>query len=116
MVARSDRRIILGLAAMQAADGVFNAIPTQWLKEDLAHLGIPWRLRPIFPVIKGASTVGLLAGLRWPRLGRLTARALVAYFVCAIGFHVRANDRPLRWTPAIAMLAWSARASGAYRG
>ena len=66
--------------------------------------------RVVFPVIKGASALGLLAGLRWPRLGRLTAAALVVYFVSAMGAHARVKDGLLRSTPAAAMLAWSIRA------
>ena len=111
-----SKRIIFGLVSVQVADGLFNMFPTQWLKEDLEHLGFPWRFRLVFPMVKAASVAGLLGGLRWPRLGRITAQALVAYFVLAIGFHVRAKDGLLRWSPAAAMLGWSALAVRAYEG
>lgn len=111
-----SKRIIVGLVAVQVADGIFNAIPTQWLREDLDHLGFPWRLRHVFPVIKVASAAGLLGGLRWPRLGRITSGALIVYFMLGTGFHLRAKDGPLRWWPAAAMFGWSALALRTYQG
>lgn len=101
------RQQVLGLVVVQLADAAFNTIPTPWLRDDLDHLGVPWDLRFVFPVVKGASAVGLVGGLRWPRLGRVTAEALIVYFMAAMGFHARAKDRLVRYTPAAAMLAWS---------
>src|SRR5213595_3353436 len=108
------RRLVWGLVAVQLGDAAFNAVPTQWLKEDLEHLGVPEDLRLVFPVIKTASAVGLAAGLRWPRLGRLTALALVGYFLAAMGFHARAKDPPHRYVPAAGMLVWSIEAFRAF--
>jgi DoxX-like protein len=108
------RRVVTALATVQLADAVFNAIPTQWLRDDLDHLGVPQDLRVVFPVIKTASALGLLAGLEWPGLGRTTAAALIAYFVAAMGFHARAKDGPLRFVPAAAMLGWSMAALRSY--
>jgi hypothetical protein len=110
----NGRRVITGLVAVQVADGIFNAIPTQWLREDLDHLGIPEDLRFIFPIIKSASAAGLLVGLKRPAVGRMTAAALIAYFVLAMGFHARAGDGPLKFVPAAAMLGWSIEALRAY--
>jgi hypothetical protein len=109
------KRRVLGLVAVQMADAVFNAVPNQWVRDDLDHLGFPQGLRLVFPVVKSASATGLLVGLRRPRLGRLTAAALVAYFVAAMGFHVRARDTLLRYLPAAGMLAWSVMALRAYQ-
>ena len=109
------RQQVLGLVAVQSADAAFNAIPTQWLRDDLDHLGVPEDLRFVFPLIKSASALGLLGGLRWPRLGRVTATALIVYFLVAMGFHARAGDRILRYAPATAMLAWSIAALRAFR-
>ena len=106
---------MLALVVVQLADAAFNAVPSQWLRDDLDHLGVPDEIRCLFPVIKSASAVGLLGGLRWPRLGRLTAAALVVYFLAAMGFHARARDRALRYGPAAAMLGWSIVALRAFR-
>jgi hypothetical protein len=114
--------MVLRLAGVQLADAAFNAVAlyrvapdtrwarwaTDWTKEDLDRLGFPGRLRFVFPIIKTASAAGLLAGLRRPALGRLTASALVAYFVIALGFHRRAKDSLTRTAPAWLMLLWSA--------
>ena len=106
---------MLGLVAVQLGDGVFNAIPNQWLIDDLDHLGFPQDLRFIFPVIKSGSAVGLLVGLKQPRIGQLTALALITYFVAAIAFHARARDKLPSYVPAAAMLVWSTMALRAYR-
>ena len=110
------RKQVLGLVVVQSADAAFNAIPTQWLRDDFDHLGVPEDLRFMFPVIKSASALGLLGGLRWPRLGRVTAAALILYFLAAMGFHARARDGLARYAPATVMLAWSIAALRAFRG
>jgi len=104
----------MGLVGVQLADAIFNAIPSQWLRDDLDHLGVPQDLRLIFPIIKSASAAGLLVGLKRPGVGRLTAGALIAYFIIAMRFHARAGDGPLKFTPAAAMLGWSIAALRAY--
>ena len=101
------RERVVALAGVQLADAAFNAVPTQWLKDDLDHLGIPENVRIVFPVVKGVSAVGLLGGLKWPRLGRLTANALIVYFLLALGFHARAKDRAAKFAPAAGMLGWA---------
>jgi DoxX-like family len=109
-----DRRVVLGLAGFQAADALACAVPNRWIRDDLDRIGFPVRWRPALPAVKGASAAGLVAGLRWPWLGRLTARALVTYFLVALGWHVRIGDRPLRSAPAAVMLGWSLSAGRRY--
>ena len=115
-----SKRVIVGLAGVLVADGAFNSVGVydiarstwwgdwvkKWTKEDLDHLEFPERMRFVFPVVKALSVVGLLGGLRWRRLGRLTGLALVVYFVLAVGFHVRVRDSAARSSPAVMMLAW----------
>lgn len=100
------RQRVVALIGVQVGDAVFDAVATDWLRDDLARLRVPWKLRPVFPIVKSASAVGLVAGLRWPRLGRLTANALVVYFLLALGAHARAQDRAARYAPAAAMLGY----------
>ena len=106
-MAFKPRGVVLGLAGVQLADAAFNAIPNQWVKDDLDHLRFPENFRFVFPLIKSGSAAGLLAGLRWPRVGRVTTFALMAYFTAAMGFHARAKDGALRYVPAAAMLGWA---------
>ena len=118
------RQLVLALACSQLFDAGFNAVglygianstrwgqwTKEWTQDDLDHLRFPERFRFVFPIIKSSSAAGLLVGLRWPRLGRLTAAALVAYFVAALGFHLRAKDSWVIHGPAVFMLVWSAAA------
>ncbi|MHB8464429.1 MAG: DoxX family protein [Acidimicrobiales bacterium] len=101
-------RTAIGLAGFQALDALACAIPLAALKNDLDRLGCSPRVQEALPIIKAASALGLLAGARMPRLGRFTAGALVAYFGCAIGLHLRAGDSPIRSLPAATMGAWAA--------
>ena len=102
------RQRVLTLVAMQSGDALFNTFPTQWLTDDLDRMRVSQPVRTAIPIIKASSAVGLLAGLRWPRLGRLTAGALVAYFLCALGAHARVRDAAWRYVPAVGMLVFAA--------
>ncbi len=99
-------RGIAALAAFQAGDAIASA-KLDYIQRDLDRIDCPPRIRRLLPFIKAASAVGLVLGRRWPRLGRLTSAALSAYFVCAVGFHVRAKDPLWRSLPAASLLAVS---------
>ena len=103
------RQRVLALVAVQTGDAVFNTFPTQWLQDDLDRLRLSPPVRTAIPIIKASSAVGLLAGLRWPRLGRLTAGAIVAYFLCALGAHARVRDPAWRYAAAAGMLVFAAK-------
>lgn len=111
----ASRRLLLGLIGFQAVDAVVCAVPNGYVQRDLQRLQVPEPVCRAIPVVKGASVVGLALGLRHPRLGRLTATALVAYFVAALGAHLRVRDDAWRYAPAAGMLGWSAAAARAYR-
>ena len=103
MEARARRRV-LALAALQAGDAIACAIPLEIIRRDLERLGVPDSIRPVIPAAKAASAVGLAVGLRRPRLGLLTSLSLVAYFVLAIGAHVRLRDEAWRYVAAVGMM------------
>lgn len=119
-----SQRLVVWLIGAQAANTVFDAIALypigqstrwgdraqQWAKDDLDRLGFPERFRFVFPIVKASSVAGLLLGLRWRALGRLTAAAVVTYFLVALGFHVRAKDPIIKYVPAVGMLGWSSLA------
>jgi len=118
---RRSRPLLVALIGAQAANAAFDAVALypiarstkwgawakQWAKEDLDRLGFPARLRFVFPILKASSVAGLGVGLRWRPLGRFTAAGIVAYFVAALGFHLRAKDPARNYLPALGMLAWS---------
>jgi DoxX-like protein len=107
----SSKRIVIGFAGSLVLSALYDAIPNHWFEAEFEHLRLPRWFRPLFVLAKTSAATGLLVGRRSSRLGRLAARALVAYFVLAIGAHVRVKDDPLRYVPAVAMLAWSALAA-----
>lgn len=118
------RALVLSLTAVQAANAAFDAVALypvaestrwgrwakQWAEEDLDRLEFPRRFRFVFPIVKAGSVAGLLIGLRRPMLGRLTAAAIVAYFLVALAFHARASDPVVKYAPAVGMLAWASLA------
>ena len=60
-------------------------------------------LRPALGLIKVAGSAGLVAGLKWPRVGAMTSAALVAYYAAAVRFHLLAGDHPAFASPAAAL-------------
>jgi hypothetical protein len=101
--------LAVGLAALQLADVIGNGlVPRRYLTAHLDHLGVPNRLRPALPVIKVAGSAGLVLGIKSPHLGALTAACLVGYYSAAVMFHVRADDHPVVWLPAVAFGATAA--------
>jgi hypothetical protein len=101
---------VLGLVGSLVLSGLYDAVPNRWFEEEFEHLRLPRWFRLLFILAKTSAVTGLLVGLRSSKLGRLTAYALVAYFVLANGAHVRVRDEPVRYVPALVMLAWSALA------
>ena len=71
----------------------------------LDDLGVPDRVRPVLPVVKAASAMGLLSVSWFPALARLTTAMLTLYFVLAIGAHIRARDKVVNALPAASFLA-----------
>jgi hypothetical protein len=110
----SPRKVVLGLAGSLVGSVLYDVIPNRWFETEFEDLRLPSWFRPLFVVVKGSAVLGLLLGFRSSQLGRFTARALVAYFVLAIGAHVRVKDRPVRYAAAMAMLVWSAQATQSF--
>jgi hypothetical protein len=95
------RQLVLGLALVQLLDAAGGElVPRRYVDAHLDHLGVPTYLRPVLGVIKGTASVGLVVGLRWPRLGSLTSAALVSYYAAAARFHLLAGDHPAFAFPA----------------
>jgi hypothetical protein len=109
MSAWTSNRTYAALAAMQAGDAVLCAIPVPPITKVLDDVGLPENLRPILPVVKAASAVGLLSVYKWPRLARLTTLMLTVYMVVAVSFHVKAQDWSIALVAALSFLAlWGA--------
>jgi len=102
MGALTDKRTYALLAALQAGDAVACAIPLAPIAKTLDDVGLDPRLRPVLPIVKGASAVGLASVYRFPALARVTTFMLTVYFALAVAFHVKVKD----WSPSLVAAAW----------
>lgn len=93
----TSRRTYAVLSALQAGDAVACGLQVAPIKKAFDDVKLAEELRPIIPVVKAASAVGLLSVYRFPALARLTTFMLTVYFVLAVGFHVKARD----WSPGL---------------
>ena len=105
MSALTSPKAYAALAAFQAGDAVACAIPLAPIANILDQLGVPEAVRPVLPIVKVASAVGLLSVTRFPALARLTTAMLTLYFILAVGAHVRARDKVVNTVPAASFLA-----------
>ena len=97
MGALTSPKVYTGLAALQAGDAVACALQLAPIRKALDDVHLAEELRPILPIVKDASAIGLLSVYRFPALARLTTLMLTVYFVLAAAFHVRARD----WSPGL---------------
>lgn len=104
MSALTSPRAYTAMAVMQAGDAVLCAAPAELVTACLNDVGFPQQNRWIFPVIKGASVLGLASVWRYPGLARLTAFMLTVYFILAVGSHVRVRDYGRNFAAAASLL------------
>ncbi|GAA4422419.1 DoxX family protein [Georgenia halophila] len=83
---------VIVLALIQLVDGLLSVGPVTFVARCFNDVGFPRRYWRLAPLVKLAATVGLVLGVWVPYLAFVTSVALVAYFVVAISFHVRARD------------------------
>lgn len=83
---------LAGLALIQLVDAALCVRPVGFIADCLRDVGFPRRHWRVLPPLKVAAAVGLVAGIWFPPLALLTTVALVAYFLVAIGMHLRARD------------------------
>jgi hypothetical protein len=94
------RHVVTGMAVLQIADSMVSTNLRMSATARLDHLGLPQTLRPLVPLIKVSTSIGLVAGLRKPHIGMVASAALVAFYSAAVGFHRLAGDRPAVALPA----------------
>lgn len=83
---------VVVLALIQLADAYFCLKPLPFVRQCLVGVRFPQRYWRLLTPIKLAAAAGLLVGLVVPYLAAAVTVALVAYFVIAIGMHLRARD------------------------
>lgn len=105
MTVLTSPKTYTALAALQAADAVACGIPVPYIAKALDTVGCPQQVRPILPIVKAASAIGLLSVHRFPVLARVTTAALTLYFILAVGSHIRVRDSIPNTVPAASFLA-----------
>lgn len=81
--------IVLALVCVLSAAADFTGQPA--VVNTMDRLGVA-RLIPVLVAAKMIAAVGLLVGLGLPQVGLIAAGGLVAYFVLAVGAHLRVKD------------------------
>ena len=94
------------LIVFQIGDAIACIGPIAPIRNALDAIDCPPRVRRVLPFVKLESAIGLTIGLWVPILGALTIVALVAYFLVAISFHLRARDTVGNTLPSILVVAF----------
>jgi hypothetical protein len=103
--------VLLALALAGSAFGKLSKQPKP--AETFAALGVPTSLVPFLAVCELAGAAGLVIGLWWAPLGVAAAAGVVAYFIGAVGAHLRVGD--LKGAPPAAVILIVAAAALALR-
>ncbi len=85
-------KVYTALAGLQAFDAVICAAQIPPIKKAFDDVQLKAELRPVIPVVKAASAIGLLSVHRFPALARFTTFMLTIYFVLAVAAHLRVRD------------------------
>lgn len=97
--------VVLAVLCLISAIADFRLVPQ--VVQAVERLRLPTRIIPTLGIAKTAAGVGLLLGLVIDRLGTFVALCLSAYFVIAVGAHVRVRDAIVETLPAVVMMALS---------
>jgi hypothetical protein len=98
-------RVLALSAAFQAVDAAICVQPIPYVAKCLDDVHYPQDSRWVFPVVKAASAVGLVGGIRFPGLAKLTLIMLTIYFALAVSAHIRARDLGVNAAAASSLLA-----------
>ncbi|TDZ85598.1 hypothetical protein DE4585_00917 [Mycobacteroides salmoniphilum] len=93
------------LGSFQAVDAALCIQPVPYVAKCLDDVRYPQQNRWIFAPIKAASAIGLIGGIRFPGLAKLTLVMLTVYFSLAVGAHLRVRDIGLNAMSASTLLA-----------
>ncbi|GAA1613424.1 DoxX family protein [Actinoplanes couchii] len=82
--------VLLAAILVVSARGKLVRDPRQ--VETLTRVGVTDRALPLLAAAEIAGALGLVAGLFWWPLGAAAAVGVIAYFVGAVGSHLRIRD------------------------
>jgi DoxX-like protein len=94
--------VLLALVLLVSAYGKLRQDPGQ--VQTLTRVGVPRSLMPVLAALEIAAALGLFAGLIWTPLGIAAAAGVIAYFIGAVGSHLRVKDFNVT-APAVLLLA-----------
>jgi len=85
------------LAVLYSAMLIFSGITKLQLHPEAVRImhdviGVPLAFFPVLAALEFAAAAGLLAGMRWARLGAAAATGAILYFIGAIVSHLRVDD------------------------
>jgi DoxX-like family len=85
---------VTGLAALMVCYAAsMNFVGADFVKAVADKVEVSQRWMVPFGTLLAIGGVGLVVGIAVPALGVAAAIGLVAYFICALGAHVRVHDR-----------------------
>jgi DoxX-like family len=97
------------LAALLAFAAIRKLSHRERVVRTYTRVGIPDDKLDYLAIILLAGAAGLILGVLWTPIGVAAAIALIAYFIVAIAFHIRADDLEHLPTPvAMALIAVAA--------
>lgn len=102
--------VVVALANGYAAVLNFARADSVTVVADQVRVSQRWMIW--FGILLGSGAVGLLAGIAVPALGAAAAIGLVAYFICALGAHIRARDPKVAGAVSFLMMAVAALVVG----
>jgi hypothetical protein len=102
--------ILAALAYSYAASLNFVGAESVKVVADKVRVSHKWMIP--FGMLLASGAVGLLIGLAVPALGTAAAIGLIAYFLCALGAHVRVRDRQIVGAVSFLVLAVAALIAG----
>jgi hypothetical protein len=101
------------LAAILATAAIRKLSHRQPIVQSYVRVGVPEDKLDYLAIILLAGAAGLVLGLLWAPIGVAAAGGVIAYFVVAVAFHIRARDAKGMPTPvaiaAIAVIALALR-------
>lgn len=98
--------VLASLLALAAARKLTHRGP---IVQSYVRVGVPEDKLNYLAIILLAGAAGLMLGLLWPPIGVAAATGVIAYFLVAVAFHIRADDARGLPTPcALAAIAAAA--------
>jgi hypothetical protein len=104
----SRPHLVGALAGAQIIEIIASAAVPSATRARLDRLGVPPGIRSALPAIKITISIGLILGLKRPRVGMVVSAAMVAFYTAAVGFHFLSGDPIIVVLPAVAFGAGAA--------